>query len=540
MTDRKVFHDSVTELPAQPGPTPGGLKVNARGPSEDDEMMTLSFSSAIPASASARLEALVAKGEVVPVSELNSTYAVPQAEIDPLVAWLKSEDFEIKQVSKDRTSVFASATVAQIEKSLQVSMVRVTRAGITYTAARNAPSLPADIATSVHAIGGLQPFRHAHKHNRRLTPKNRQGVAENASKSGEPVPGSNISNAPPYLVSEVLKAYGADNLNLTGKGQVIAILIDTFPADADLQAFWTRNGTATSIAQVTKINVTGATLPATEGEETLDAEWTSGIAPEAQIRIYASGSLQFVDLDQSLDSILTDLSTVSGMGQFSISLGLGESFMQQGEVRTQHQKFLRLAAAGVNVFVSSGDAGSNPDSTGHDSNGPLQAEFSSSDPCVIGVGGTTLVLASDGSVAEETGWTDGGGGKSVLFQRPSWQAGAGMPSATNRLVPDVSLAADPNEGALVFLNGSVQQIGGTSWSAPVWAGFCALINEARANADKPPLPFLNPLIYPLIGTPSFRDIVAGSNGAYSAGEGYDMVTGLGVPNVAELVATLTH
>jgi kumamolisin len=413
--------------------------------------MTLSFSLAIPASASSQLEASVAKGEVVPVSELNSTYAVPQAEIDPLVAWLKSEGFEIKLVSKDRTSVIASATVTQIEKSLQVSMVRVTKAGITYTATRNAPSLPADIAASVHAIGGLQPFRHAHKHSRQLTPKNRNGMARNAPESGESDPAPNISNAPPYLVSEVIKAYGADNLNLTGKGQVIAILIDTFPVDSDLQAFWTRNGTATTMAQVTKINVTGATLAAPEGEETLDAQWTSGIAPEAQIRIYASGTLQFVDLDQALDSILTDLSTLSGMGQLSISLGLGESFMQQGEVRTQHQKFLRLAAAGVNVFVSSGDAGSNPDSSGQNSDGPLQAEFSSSDPCVVGVGGTTLALAPDGSVAEETGWSDGGGGKSVLFPRPAWQIGAGMPSGANRLVPDVSLTADPNDGALVPL-----------------------------------------------------------------------------------------
>jgi kumamolisin len=92
----------------------------------------------------------------------------------------------------------------------------------------------------------------------------------------------------------------------------------------------------------------------------------------------------------------------------------------------------------------------------------------------------------------------------------------------------------------VILNGRAKQIGGTSWSAPIWAGFCALINEARSNVGKPPLPFLNPLIYPLIGTSSFRDIVTGSNGAYSAGEGYDMVTGLGVPNVAELVNALTQ
>jgi len=185
-------------------------------------------------------------------------------------------------------------------------------------------------------------------------------------------------------------------------------------------------------------------------------------------------------------------------------------------------------------------AGSNPDGTGHGGNGPLQAEYESSDPNVIGVGGTTLVLdPTSGSVTSETGWADGGGGRSVLFKRPVWQTGPGVPSGTERLVPDVSLTADPNDGAFVFLNGGSVQIGGTSWSAPVWAGFCALINEARTNANMAPLPFLNPLIYPLLGTSCFRDIVSGNNGAFDAGPGYDMVTGVGVPDVKALIAALT-
>jgi kumamolisin len=90
----------------------------------------------------------------------------------------------------------------------------------------------------------------------------------------------------------------------------------------------------------------------------------------------------------------------------------------------------------------------------------------------------------------------------------------------------------------VIFNGHVQQIGGTNWSAPVWAGFCALINEARHKAGKPPLGFLNPRLYPLAGSASFRDITSGSNGAFDAGPGYDMVTGLGVPNVKQFIQAL--
>ena len=139
----------------------------------------------------------------------------------------------------------------------------------------------------------------------------------------------------------------------------------------------------------------------------------------------------------------------------------------------------------------------------------------------------------------EVGWTSSGGGKSIFFARPAWQTGKGVPAGRKRLVPDVSLAADPSTGAFLVLNGTVVQMGGTSWSAPVWAGFCALLNEARSKARKPFLPFLNPLPYPLQGTACFRDIRVGNSGDFSAGPGYDLVTGPGVPNVKELMKALT-
>jgi kumamolisin len=564
MADRKVFQDSVTPLPEQSGLTHNGLMIKAAEPEHRDEKMTILFSLALPPQAQAQLEERVARGEVVSLAELKKDYVPNAADRKALVAWLKKRGFEITHVSDDGTSVYARGTVDKIEKSLAVKMTRVTKDGITYTAAQNAPSLPADVGKGVHAIIGLQPFRQAHKNSRKCVPSGgnrislgstegaakksaaKKGAAKKAKKAtakggAAAGPSPNIQNAPPYLVREMLKAYNADGLSVTGKGQTIAILIDTFPTDADLKAFWKRNNLTTKLNQIEKINVKAGQLPPPEGEETLDVEWASGIAPRAKIRVYATGSLRFVDLDLALDRIIGDLPSQPGMRQLSISLGLGETFMggPQGEVATQHQKFLRLAAAGVNVFVSTGDAGSNPDDTGHGSTGPTQAEYESSDSSVIGIGGTTLTLATNGAVAAETGWTGSGGGKSIFFTRPSWQTGVGIPPGNERLVPDVSLAADPNKGAFLVFQGNVVQIGGTSWSAPVWAGFCALINEARAKANKPLIPFLNPLIYPLIGSSSFRDIQTGSNGAFSANAGHDMVTGIGVPNVKELIKVLT-
>ncbi|MEO6192414.1 MAG: S53 family peptidase [Thermoanaerobaculia bacterium] len=561
MAGRKIFQDSVTPLPEQSGLTHNGLMINAAEPEHREEAMTVLFSLELPAEAQADLEAKVAKGEVVPIAELQKSYTANKNDRDTLLAWLKDKGYEIVQVSGDGTSIYARAGIDLIEESLAVKMIRVTKDGITYTSAQNAPSLPDNVAKSVHAIIGLQPFRQAHKNSRKCIPaggnRSALGVPELAAKGAAkknaadkaaadgviPVgPSPNIQNAPPYLVEEILKAYNADGLGVTGKGQTIAILIDTLPAASDLKVFWKRNNLPVTMKQIEMINVKGGHLPPAEGEETLDVEWASGIAPGAKVRVYASGSLRFVDLDMALDRIIADLPSQPKMRQLSISLGLGETFMggPQGEVATQHQKFLRLAAAGVNVFVSSGDAGSNPDETGHGSSGPTQAEYESSDPSVIGVGGTTLALGANGTVASEAAWTGSGGGRSIFFPRPSWQTGVGIPPGHERLVPDVSLAADPNKGAFLIFQGKVVQIGGTSWSAPVWTGFCALLNEARIKAKKPLLPFLNPLLYPLMGSSSFRDIQSGSNGAFAAGPGFDMVTGVGVPNIKELAKALTQ
>jgi kumamolisin len=461
----------------------------------------------------------------VPVQEIMSKYGVSQQQVQPLLDWLKAQHFDIVSVSPDNTSVEARSTAGNVAKALQVELVRVTNDGITYTSARNAPSLPENVAANVRAIGGLQPHRQAHKHARRL-PASVRGAAEAVAPHG-------------YTPNQILQAYGADGLPVTGKGQIIGIVIDTAPDPDDMAKFWQLAGVPIAPGQrIEVVNVNGGALPPPSGEETLDAQWSSGVAPGATIRIYATGSLRFTDIDKALDRILVDAATEPGLRQVSMSLGLGESYMAQGEVKTEHAKFVRLAAAGVNVFVSTGDAGSNPDSTGHSSGGPLQVEYESSDPCVIGVGGTTLQLDAHGNVVRETGWSSGGGGKSRFFPRPSWQSVNGITHSKSRLVPDVSLTADPNYGGMVVLNGSAMAYGGTSWSAPAWAGFCALINEARLTAGKPALPFLNPLLYKLQGAPCFRDITSGSNGAYEAVKGYDMVTGLGVPDVKALIANL--
>jgi kumamolisin len=318
-------------------------------------------------------------------------------------------------------------------------------------------------------------------------------------------------------------------------------LIDTFPAASDLTTFWRKNGLPPDSSRIQLINVQGANtpLPAREGEETLDTEWASGIAPGAKIRVYATGSLAYAYIDMALDKIYTDAQADPGLRHVSISLGLREDLLSSGEIKVENTLFLRLAAIGVTVFVSSGDAGSNPDATGHARSPDPQVEYEASDPYTVSVGGTTLRFDRvHGQVLSEKGWADSGGGVSNLFARPAWQNAYASIPKSNRLVPDVSSVADPNPGAFVWFQGKEWPVGGTSWSAPTWAGLCALIAEARQNQGKTALGFLAPPLYKLPANHGFRDINTGSNGAYTAGLGWDPVTGLGVPDVRALLLAL--
>ena len=517
MPDRITFGDSVAPLPV-------AIAATRQAMAQTTLVDTMEFGIALRMRDFAGLQARVANGEIISRAELENAYLPLQADYDAIVAWLEGEGFTITQHDPSRLIVYASGTLDKIQASLQTTLVNVTSEGTLYHAAVAAPSLPFSIATPVLGINGLQPFRH---------------------RRTQPVLAPQTANKPPYLVSEILTAYNGKNLGVTGANQKIAILIDTTAKDTDMTAFWAANGISQSLTNIEKINVNGGTLPAVSGEETLDEQWTSGIAPGAKIRVYASRTLSDADLDKCFQRIINDLPTQPQLHQLSISLGLGETYSTSAQLTTDAQLLASIASGGVSIFVSSGDNGSTPSSAG-DSTGPLQVEYYSSDVSVTSVGGTSLnVNSTTGQRTSETAWSGSGGGVSGQFARPSWQTGTGVPAGTKRVTPDVCFAADPNTGAYVYLNGSVNQYGGTSWSAPSWAGICALINEARANAGKPPLGLLNPSLYPLIGTSNFIDITSGSNalgtnagGKYSAVAGYDQVTGIGSPNIANLLTTL--
>src|SRR6516162_10193096 len=519
--NRVMFPESFKEVATTAG---AALVRNELAPAE--AQATLDFSVALEMHNFAELQNRVARGEIISLDEIASKYYPTADEYKTVAAWLTSQGFAVKPADKYNLSVFASGTVAQIERAFATKFGRVKFQGVEYTSALSAPSLPAEVAAPVLGVNGLQPYLHPTSALIKLPSQAQKG----------------ISNHPPYTVSEIAKAYGANSANTNGSGQKIGIVIDTFPNDSDLTTFWQANGVNQSLNNIEKVQVVGGALPSPSGEETLDVEWSSGMASGAKVRVYATTDLAFAHLDQAYQQIISDLPGQPGLRQISMSYGAGEVFVSSTQLQTDAQYYATMAGAGVTVFASSGDSG------------PFDANFQAvtvnypaSDPSVTSVGGTSLYLnSSTGAVSSETAWSWNpnydwatGGGVSGFFSRPAWQTGPGVPGGSTRLVPDVALTADPITGAYVYLSGSVQQFGGTSWSSPTWAGISAKINQARASVGSATVGLLGPKIYPLIGTSNFRDITTGTNGCYNAGPGYDLCTGIGVPLIDTLIQKLS-
>jgi subtilase family serine protease len=169
--------------------------------------------------------------------------------------------------------------------------------------------------------------------------------------------------------------------------------------------------------------------------------------------------------------------------------------------------------------VSSGDAGSNE--CGGSPKGTTPS-WPASSPYGVAVGGTTL-NATTSTWQGETVWSDTGGSPSTFEPIPSWQVGVGQNAGhTTRGVPDIAFDADPNSGAIIVVNGSPAQYGGTSLSSPLFVGFWARMIAARGTG----IGFAAPKLYQLPAS-AFHDVTSGNNGGESAAPGWDYTTGFG-------------
>jgi kumamolisin len=267
-------------------------------------------------------------------------------------------------------------------------------------------------------------------------------------------------------------------------------------------------------------------------EQTLDMTQAMGMAPGL------AGLTMYVG---STDTAIISAMTTTADGPLPGTIGCSWGWTP-ADPSTLDGYFETMAAQGQNFFAASGDS-----STWSSSNEAWPAD----DAHVVSVGGTDLVTASAaGPWSSETAWADSGGGISPdSIAIPSWQAASGVITSSNkgsttlRNGPDVSANAN-----FTFYTCSDQTTcqanayGGTSFAAPMWAGYIALVNQQLASNGKSAIGFIDPLIYP-IGTSSsydtdFHDITSGTSGSYSAVTGFDLVTGWGTPNGVNLINAL--
>jgi kumamolisin len=273
-----------------------------------------------------------------------------------------------------------------------------------------------------------------------------------------------------------------------------------------------------------------------DGEVLMDIEIVGAVAPGARIVVYFAPNTSRGYLD-ALTTAIHDAANKPSV--VSTSWGNAESTWTAQSMTAFDSAAQDAAALGVTICAASGDDGSSDGET----DGQNHVDFPASAPHVLGCGGTTLESAN-GAITSETAWNDGpqggssGGGFSAQFPMPSWQTSAKIkaPSRAGRGVPDVAGDADPNTGYNVLVDGQKLVIAGCSAVAPLWSGLIALLNQKIGK----PVGFFQPTLYALpAADDAFRDITSGNNGAFSAGPGWDPVTGLGSPDGANMLAALS-
>jgi subtilase family serine protease len=292
-------------------------------------------------------------------------------------------------------------------------------------------------------------------------------------------------------------------------------------------------------------------------ETSLDVQWAHAVAPAAKIVLVIAPNNGGNALNNAQRYAINN-----HLGQvMSLSFGADEAAINGGgnnlQLNQAHQNYRVAAAAGITVFASSGDGGA---SDGHS---VANASYPASDPLVTAVGGTDLFMTDAGAYTGETVWNDGdncpfgctsgpfgatGGAVSKIFAAPSYQSA--LSGIAQRSTSDIAYNAGVYTGVLVYVgflgtaNNGFYFVGGTSAGAPQWAAITALANQALGH----PVGFFNPTLY-AIGANSakyaaaFHDVTIGDNAfkgpGFAAQTGYDLPTGLGSPNVTNLLTVLS-
>ncbi|HYS34469.1 MAG TPA: S53 family peptidase [Pseudonocardiaceae bacterium] len=399
-----------------------------------------------------------------------------------------------------------------------------------------------------------------------------------------------------YNPSQLRGAYGIDKTvaaGIDGRGVTVAI-VDAFGSPnlfADAVQYAKRNDPAHPLLASQFTEQVAPPTPGQEdpsqcdaagwyGEQSLDVEAVHAMAPGAHILYVGGADCQNLSLDESLNSIVAAHSA----NMVSNSYGNQGEDLTASDIQAFNQIAVQAVLEGIGVYFSSGDSGDEAANVGRP-----ETDFSADDPWVTAVGGTSLGINQNNKVIVQTGWEIGrgtlvngawtapkfqsgsGGGTSRVFPEPFYQKGV-VPDALaaanqtgsnrGRVVPDISMLADPNTGFLMVMTQTFPEgvfydqfrIGGTSLSSPLMAGLMADSDQFTHFHHG----FINPMIYRVTAhTPAISDVLPQTaavarvdfvNGTDATGgtitsvrmfndpdqtihtaKGYDNVTGVGTP-----------
>jgi subtilase family serine protease len=502
------------------------------------------------------------------VSEFTEQFGRTSDEYRKVLDFAQANGFKVIYQSPNRLMVAASGTAGQVESAFHVKMQQYPHPGEarSFYAPDREPSMSLDVPVS--HISGLNDFARPHPLGERR-PGAWVAIEPGPGRATSPLVGSNAAAMHPlaagisaasggsgpstsFLGSDIRTAYNMGSN--TGTGQSVGLMEFTGYAKSDIDLYFSSTGKTNKVPLVNVV-VDGGTATDfdninNEAEVCLDVEQVASVAPGlSQIILYIGPESFGTGVD---GFILNRMATDNVAKQLSNSW-----WWAPDDPQTDDPYFEEMAAQGQTFFNASGDNGAYGNGDSFDSSYPAE------DVHVTTVGGTTLTTNGIGGTWQsEVVWNAGsrgsGGGPandSTDFPIQSWQSpvinSANGGSTTLRNIPDVALHSDFNN-YICYANGLCEtDWGGTSFASPRWAAWLALVNQnVVSQGHAAGLGFLNPILYSLgrgAGyLSSFHDVTVGNNSVngqttfFEAVSGYDLATGWGSMNGANLMAALAQ
>ena len=434
------------------------------------------------------------------VAQYAAEYGASDAQVAQVTSYLKSEGLSVGQVTANHLTVSVSGSAADVEKAFDVSLGTYTASGHSFYANASAATLPASIASVVSGVAGLNDQA---LHTSYL--EQSKAVVSHAGTTITPT----VAREGYNLTTDISDGYN-------GSGKTIALAEFSSYTASDVSEYNSKYSLGAKAASVVSVDG-GSTDNSGEDEDELDIEVDYALAPGATIKVYEAPNSDAGEV--ALYSAIVSADTASASSSW------GEPETEEDNLSSDDADFEEAAAQGQSFFAASGDDGAD------DNGSSLSVDYPASDPYVSGTAATELTVSS-GKWSSETAWSGSGGGISVEWAKPAYQDAVN--SGSYRDVPDV--AADGAEASpwYIYTEGGWYDVWGTSAAAPNWAAFIADYDTAATDLGKSKFGYVNSVVYPL-GEGSlyhtlFHDVTSGNNGGYSAGTGYDLVSGWGSYN----------